>query len=296
MHIRKLGRLYLDEPSKKLGRSKLNTSTETHTRMIVAAFPGKEVEDICETDVRRFFGNLRKKGLSNDTYMCYRSVFYALMNFAVEELKVISDFPKVKPLPKLKREAFLSPDQISKLLSACDPLRRDILKVLFHTGQRRNTIQLLRIDQVVEDGTLIRLSGRDTKNGRPIEIPLNEVAQEVVKRRIALSQALAFENRWVKDVEFVFCQRDGQRHLVGKPLKTFQTKRWYAMLRSIGMEWFRPHDARHTFASLHCRAGTDIRMVQKLGGWECIESMNRYTHINTPEMVAASQVTVGFGF
>ena len=44
---------------------------------------------------------------------------------------------------------------------------------------------------------------------------------------------------------------------------------------------FTPHVCRHTFASMHVKQGTDLLMLKELGGWERIESVQRYSHVNT---------------
>lgn len=32
----------------------------------------------------------------------------------------------------------------------------------------------------------------------------------------------------------------------------------------------------HTWASWHVQAGTPLRVLQELGGWECVEMMQKY--------------------
>ena len=292
MKFSELVEISLDEPSKKYGRNKRGTSTERHADLLVQAFGHLDVEAISELDVRRFFSGGISRGWKNNTYMVYRSVYNAAMNFAKEKppegLGIITDFPKVKSRTREKRERYLNQKEITKLLNVVDPLRADILRVLFATGLRLNNIVQLRIDQIIDDGETIRIPGNKTKNNVPIEVPLLPVARDVIAKRIAMSKALEQERpnifkQYNREIEHVFGQIENvSRKYIGLPLRTFHTKKWWADLESINMKGdFTPHVCRHTFASMHVKQGTDLLMLKELGGWERIESVQRYSHVNT---------------
>ena len=55
------------------------------------------------------------------------------------------------------------------------------------------------------------------------------------------------------------------------------------MLRSAleraGIEDFRWHDLRHTWASWHVQNGTPLFALQELGGWETEKMVRRYAHL-----------------
>jgi len=57
------------------------------------------------------------------------------------------------------------------------------------------------------------------------------------------------------------------------------TKAWRAAVKKAGLEPFRWHDLRHTWASWHAQAGTPLNVLQELGGWECAEMVRRYAHL-----------------
>jgi site-specific recombinase XerD len=54
-----------------------------------------------------------------------------------------------------------------------------------------------------------------------------------------------------------------------------------AMLQSAGLRNARPHDARHTAATLLLEQGVDIRVVQEILGHSSLAVTKRYTHVTS---------------
>jgi integrase len=65
----------------------------------------------------------------------------------------------------------------------------------------------------------------------------------------------------------------------GKPITEVSTKAWYVALEKAGIEDFRWHDLRHTWASWHVQAGTPLFALQEMGGWSSAEMVRRYAHL-----------------
>jgi len=53
----------------------------------------------------------------------------------------------------------------------------------------------------------------------------------------------------------------------GKPVRQVNTKAWRQTLQRVGIDDFRWHDLRHTWASWHVHAGTPLPVLQELVGW-----------------------------
>ena len=70
----------------------------------------------------------------------------------------------------------------------------------------------------------------------------------------------------------------------GQPVCEVNTKAWKAALRRAGIEHFRWHDLRHTWASWHVQAGTPLHVLQELGGWESMEMVRRYAHLSSAHL------------
>jgi integrase len=64
----------------------------------------------------------------------------------------------------------------------------------------------------------------------------------------------------------------------GKPIEQVSTAAWYKALGRAGIENFRWHDLRHTWASWHVQGGTPLNVLQELGGWASYSMVQRYAH------------------
>ena len=64
---------------------------------------------------------------------------------------------------------------------------------------------------------------------------------------------------------------------------------WERSLRRAGIEEFRFHDLRHTWASWHVMSGTSLQELMELGGWKSYEMVLRYAHLAPEHLSAAAQ-------
>ena len=71
----------------------------------------------------------------------------------------------------------------------------------------------------------------------------------------------------------------------GNPVKKAGGNAWRKALKRAGIEKFRWHDLRHTWASWHVQSGTLLNVLQELGGWSSYEMVLRYAHL-APEHLA----------
>jgi integrase len=104
-----------------------------------------------------------------------------------------------------------------------------------------------------------------SKTQKAITIPLNQAAQEILRRQIGGHDRYVFT-------------------YLGEPVKDCNTKAWKAALKRAGIEGFRWHDLRHTWASWHVQAGTPLNVLQELGGWASFEMLLRYAHLSAEHL------------
>jgi len=71
---------------------------------------------------------------------------------------------------------------------------------------------------------------------------------------------------------------------------------WNAACRRAGIEDFRFHDLRHTWASWLIQSGVPLSVLQEMGGWESIEMVRRYAHLAPNHLTEhAKQIDSIFG-
>ncbi|MDP7537745.1 MAG: site-specific integrase, partial [Methylococcales bacterium] len=104
------------------------------------------------------------------------------------------------------------------------------------------------------------------KARKAIGIPLNEDALAVIRQNIGNHNSYVFTRN-------------------GKPVKKAGSTAWKKALKDAGIENFRWHDLRHTWASWHVQNGTPLNILQELGGWSSYEMVLRYAHL-APEHLA----------
>jgi integrase len=109
-----------------------------------------------------------------------------------------------------------------------------------------------------------------TKNGTPRGVPLNRDAVAVL------------EGEFGKHPQFCFTYR-------GQPIGwALSNSGWVSAVRKAGLQDFRFHDLRHTWASWHRQAGTSCDELKDLGGWKSRVMVDRYAKFATENLAEAA--------
>ena len=110
-----------------------------------------------------------------------------------------------------------------------------------------------------------------TKNDDPIHLPLNDAALNVLRTLKGRS----------KGKERVFISEE-----TGEPLNC--PKHWFTdAVRLAGIQDFRWHDLRHTFATRLRRGGVALEDIADLLGHKTLAMTKRYAHISMERLHAA---------
>ena len=113
-----------------------------------------------------------------------------------------------------------------------------------------------------------------SKSRKAIAVPLNEDALQVLSKRSG------------KHPVFVFTYKD-------QPAARTTTKAWKQALKRAGIDDFRWHDLRHTWASWHVQSGTSLQELMELGGWASFEMVLRYAHLAGEHLKQAARRVEG---
>lgn len=173
----------------------------------------------------------------------------------------IDSVPPIRKLKEAKiRVVYLTREQLVALVAELPLHLAEIACFAVACGLRGGNVRELEWSQVNIPGRCAWIHADQAKGGKPIPVPLNDEAMAV----LAMRQG--------HDARYVFTY-DG--HTITK----LATAAWHKATKRAGLEGFRPHDLRHTWASWHAMAGTPMNVLQALGGWSGPQMVQRYAHL-----------------
>jgi integrase len=235
---------------------------------------GRVVAEITREEIAAI-GARKKAEASGATANRYLALVRAILRKAWLEWEWIDKAPKVKLNREPKRRVrWITPEQASTLLDELPEHQRDITVFALATGLRQGNVIKLEWSQVdLERGTCW-ITDDQAKGGDDIHVSLSEVALAVLRRQRG------------KHERFVFTYLE-------KPIKQVNTKAWRAALKRAGIENFRWHDLRHTWASWLIQNGTPLYDLQEMGGWKSAAMVRRYAHLAPAQMARHAAVVSG---
>ena len=177
-----------------------------------------------------------------------------------------------------ERSGFLDDlDTLLTALRARDAAVADLTEFAFLSLLRRGNVVGLtwqRFQLDVDAGHVVagtlRLPGTETKNGKPLTLPLSGRLLAVVDRR--------WQAR-VASCAFLF-------HRDGHPVREYR-KTWAAAATAIGRPGLLFHDLRRSGARAYRRLGIDQLTIQRLGGWRTSSMFERYSIVDESDLTDA---------
>lgn len=199
--------------------------------------------------------------VSNATVNRMLAVVRAILRRAALDWEWIDRVPRIKLLPEPKRRIrWLTQDEAQRLMDELPQHLAEMVRFTLATGLRQANVTHLEWSQVDLDRRVAWIHPDQAKARKAISVPLNAEAVMVLQ------------------------QQKGKHHLrvftyKGRPVRDVNTKAWRHGLQRVGIEDFRWHDLRHTWASWHVQNGTPLHVLQELGAWESVEMVQRYAHL-----------------
>lgn len=218
-----------------------------------------------------------KKGNKAATVNRYLALIRCLLRMARDEWQWITSFPKIRMLTgEVERDRWLNRDEAQRLIAACPPHLTALVRFALATGCRASEIKGLEWNRVDLERKTAWLN--QTKNGTPRGVPLNHDAVSVLESVTGQHSRFCFSYQ-------------------GNPITwEITNSAWHTALAKAGIEDFRFHDLRHTWASWHRQAGTSCDELKDLGGWKSRVMVDRYAKYATEHLaVAASRIENGRG-
>jgi integrase len=204
----------------------------------------------------------------------YLAFMRALLRAAANEWKWLDRVPTIKiPVPKNKRFRWISREEANRLIRELPDYLKPVVIFALQTGLRRSNIVDLEWQQVDMQRKVCWIHPEDAKAGKAIGVALNETACAVLRDQIGK------HSTWVFVQETRTTRNKGKTAGVKRKLQVCANKAFQSACARAGIENFRFHDLRHTWASWLIQAGTPLSILQEMGGWESIEMVRRYAHL-----------------
>lgn len=246
-----------------------------HLRWLDLHLKNKSLKDIDRSMIEKIASIKAATGVSNARVNRCLALIRSILNKAANQWEWLDSAPKVR----LRKEAnhrtrWLTQQEASKLIAELPPHLADMTIFTLATGLRQSNVKNLKWENVDLEKKHAWVHADEAKSAKAIAIPLNPDALNVLKRRAGIHS------------KYVFTYN-------GNPLSNISSTTWSKATSRAGIENFRWHDLRHTWASWHVQNGTSLQELQLLGGWSSFSMVLRYAHLSSAHLhVAASRIYV----
>ncbi|MBY0484415.1 MAG: site-specific integrase [Nitrosomonas sp.] len=206
-------------------------------------------------------GEVKCKETSPSTANRYLATIRAILRRAALEWEWIEKAPFIRLYREPKRRIrWIEPEQVKVLLNELPEHLADLVTFSLCTGLRKRNVTDLEWSQVDLQRNVAWIHADQAKGRKSIHVSLNATAMEILQKQIGKHPVRIFTYR-------------------GKPINQVNTKAWRRALKRAGIENFRWHDLRHTWASWLTQKGVPLNVIQEMGAWESTEMVKRYAHL-----------------
>lgn len=260
---------FRDFAERYLAFSKTNKAPATYhrhdlnnMRPLLEYFGGKSLSAITSLLVERYKDERVKRvapATVNRELATLRHMYTKAVEWGYVRGNPLKGVKRLKEPPG--RVRYLREEEIGRLLRCCAGHIHPIVLAALHTGMRKGELLGLRWERV--DLVRRRITVVHSKNNEVRAVPLNQTLYRLLEELGRKGKS-----------GHVFRGPDGKA--LGDIKKGFA-----GAVRRAGIEDFRFHDLRHTFASYLVMSGVDLRTVQQVLGHTEIKTTMRYSHLST---------------
>lgn len=252
-------------------------------------FAGRDLKELRRADVRAYVTARQSNGVKLSTVRRELRIFSAAINFCRLELDR-PDLPNPVAALGLQEEEgrvrWITRQEAARLIASAEEHARRphlgaFIRLALNTGMRKGELLNLEWSRVDLDRALLLLEAPHNKSRKRQTIPLNDDAVTTLRRLQAWQDQHSPENPWVFGKEG------------GKKITKFQTG-WNSALKRAGIEDFRIHDLRHTFASWLVMNGEDLLVVRDLLRHSSVTVTEKYAHLAPTRTASAVQRLLPF--
>ena len=174
------------------------------------------------------------------------------------------------------RVRYLTDDEEARLRTEIGELHWPVVAIALNTGLRRAEEFHLKWEHVDFNANVLTIPR--TKAGRVRRVPMNSFVRELLR-----SLPSRLKSAWVFPSAAAETPLDSQN---------FMNRVFVPAVKRAGIQDFRWHDLRHTFASRLVMKRVDIRTAQELLGHADIRMTLRYSHLSPSHLLDAVEQLV----
>jgi integrase len=205
-------------------------------------------------------------GVKNGTVNRVMALLRAILNKAEKEWQWLDKSPYVRMLPTAeKRIRWLTHIEADRLLKELPAHLEAMARFALATGLRESNVTGLLWEQLDMQRRCAWIYPDQAKAKKAIAVPLNTDAINVIRGQIGKHKTCVFTYK-------------------GEPVTRANNHAWRKALKRAGIENFRWHDLRHTWASWHVQNGTPLNVLKDLGGWADIQMVLKYAHLSAEHL------------
>ena len=264
---------FLKAAQKRCAHSTLRDYKSAIEYHLKPAFGDRLLVDLSATEIKAWIGGLAISAKRiNNVLVPLRGVLGDAFGDGVIERNPAA---RIKNLPHRTEEPDpLKPEEVSKLLQACDLQVRNLFQFAIWTGMRTSELIGLEWGDIDWNRGVARVRRASVR--KQIKVPKTAAGERDVKLLPGALDALEGQ----KQFSLLQAGRVFLNPRTGNPWETdAQIRRtaWQPAVRKAGIRERNPYQTRHTFASLCLTGGEDIAWVaRQLGHKSIAMTLNRY--------------------
>ena len=234
-------------------------------------FRGRYLSELTR-DVIAEIGEAKRQASSASTANRNLAMIRAIVRRAAFDWEWMDRAPKIRLYPEPKRRVrWLTPVQAQGLLAELPEHLAEMVRFSLATGLRQRNVVRLEWSQVDIERRAAWIHADQAKGRRAIPVALNDTALDVLRRQAGRHPQRVFSYE-------------------GRPIGQVNTKAWTKALKRAGIDDFRWHDLRHTWASWLAQHGVPLNALQEMGAWQSSEMVRRYAHLAPEQFARHAQV------
>ncbi|MBA2654362.1 MAG: site-specific integrase [Gammaproteobacteria bacterium] len=270
----KADHIWLDAVIRWLNESQHKKSLDddkAHLRWLDPFLRNKKMREITRGILDKITSVKLSEGVKPSTVNRMLEVVRAILRKAEREWEWIDRAPIIRMLKEDNRRIrWITKEEAQKLIQNLPSHLADMAAFALSTGLRMSNITGLQWGDIDLVKRHAWIHPDQAKAKKAIPVPLNSDAVAIIRRQLG------------KHSQYIFVYK-------GNPISECNTKAWKKGLKRAGIESFRWHDLRHTWASWHVQHGTSLQELQQLGGWASFEMVLRYAHLSSDHLKEASE-------